>query len=99
MGQCPCPRCLIHLSRVPNLGMPLDIMQRRTRARKDDVHHRVLVSTARGVIYNDNRTVDCKAVKSLLNEQSMVPTQVCSIPYIFNSVLMCYWIRMHFLNA
>lgn len=76
-GKCPCPRCLIPLTRVHNLGMARDMSQRLTLARVDDNHHQNLIATARGLIYEKNYAVDSTAVENLLKEHSLVPTTVC----------------------
>ena len=39
LGQCPCPRCLIPLDLVHNLGMPRDMMQQVSKARVDSIKH------------------------------------------------------------
>lgn len=77
MGGCPCPRCLIPLDRVQNLGMALDMMQRKTLSRKDDEAKRHKVQVAREIIYNENYAVDSQKVETLLKQQSLTPTAVC----------------------
>ncbi|KAL6298277.1 hypothetical protein BKA93DRAFT_710038, partial [Sparassis latifolia] len=74
MGQCPCPRCLIPLSRVHNIGKAMDMKQRETLARKDDAHRRQTIATARSLIYEGNLQVNCAAVENLLRDKSFVPT-------------------------
>jgi len=75
-GHCPCPRCLIPLSRAQNLGMVRDMKQRKTLARVDDEARRWKVDTAREIIYKKNYAVDSAAVKALLMDQSLAPTSV-----------------------
>jgi hypothetical protein len=75
-GQCPCPRCLIPMSHMQNLGMPRDIKQRETFARVDDEIRRGKVETARDIIYRQNYAVNGVAVEALLKEQSLMPTSV-----------------------
>jgi hypothetical protein len=36
LGHCPCPRCLIPSSAVPNMGKVRDMKQRKMLARVDD---------------------------------------------------------------
>lgn len=79
LGNCPCPRCLIPLDRVHNLGMARDRTQRVTLARIDDNQRRSKVSGARRIIYEENLQVNCSAVENLLKETSLVPTTVCVI--------------------
>jgi hypothetical protein len=78
LGRCPCPRCLIPLDRVANMGMRGDMAQRRTLARIDDVKRRNRVETAREKIYEKGYVVDSTVVEDLLQEDSLVPTAVCA---------------------
>jgi hypothetical protein len=75
-GLCPCPRCLIPLSRVQNMGMKRDMRQRETLARVDDEDRKRMVRTAREIIYEKNYAVDTTSVEILLQPQSLVPTSV-----------------------
>jgi hypothetical protein len=79
LGNCPCPRCLIPLNRVHNLGMARDITQRATMTRVDDSQRRSIVFAARRIIYELNLQVNSTAVENLLREISLVPTVVCDI--------------------
>ena len=76
LGRCPCPRCLIPLDRVTNMGRPRDMMQRRTLSRVDDIKRRNCVKAAREIIYKKNKAVNSTAVERLLQEDSLVPTMV-----------------------
>ena len=53
--------------------------QRRTLARIDNVKRRNRVEMAREKIYEKGYVVDSKAVETLLQEDSLVPTAVCAI--------------------
>jgi hypothetical protein len=53
--------------------------QRVTKARIDDIQRRSKVTTARKVIYEDNRAVNCTAVEDILKDTSLVPNTVCII--------------------
>lgn len=75
-GRCPCPRCLIPLTRVDKLGTVEDINQRKKLARVDDENKRGKVAKARDHIYRRNVAVDNDAVEKLLKDQSLVPTDV-----------------------
>jgi hypothetical protein len=87
LGSCPCPRCCIPMSRVPNLGMVLDMKQRSTLARVDDNRRIRLVRAARNIIYNLNKPVYGSAVDALLKGESLVPTSVgCIVGEVPNSV-------------
>ena len=76
LGACPCPRCLIPLNRVHNLGMSRDMIQRRTLARVDDINRRYKVLAARRVIYEKHYQINSAAVEGLLRDESLVPTLV-----------------------
>lgn len=85
-GCCPCPRCLIPLVRVHNLGMVRDMMQRRTMARMDDMQRRSRIAAARQLIYEKNMQVDCTAVKRLLHEMSLVPNAVSNLTFVIDNI-------------
>ena len=76
LGSCPCPRCLIPLKRVPNMGKKQDMAQRISRARVDGLERRGRVKAAREIIYAKNLKTDTKAVEDLLQKDSLVPTAV-----------------------
>ena len=76
LGACPCPRCLIPLSRVHNLGMIRDMSQRVTMARVDDNSRQGKVYAARRLMYEKQYRVNGAAIESLLKDQSLVPTSV-----------------------
>jgi hypothetical protein len=84
MGELPCPRCLIPLSRVQNLGMVLDRKQRKTLARVDDDARRRSIRTARDIIYQQHYAVDSEHVEAVLKEQSLVPTIVSVADYVIS---------------
>jgi hypothetical protein len=58
--------------------MTLDMKQRQTLARVDDESRTRLIERAREIIYRKNYAVDTDAVETILKEQSLVPTLVCS---------------------
>jgi hypothetical protein len=87
LGRCPCPRCLVQLDRVPNMGMPRDMTQRVSLARVDDVKRRSRIKAAREAIYVMNYSINSSAVETLLKEDSLVPT-VVSFSSVF-CVLLC----------
>ena len=83
LGACPCPRCLVPLSRAHNLGMARDMSQRVTMARVDDASRRGRVYAARRLIYEKKYRINGAAIEDLLKDQSLVPTSVCvSIAYL-----------------
>ena len=62
--------------RLQNLGMKLDMKQRKSCARVDDAHRQRIVATARRIIYEKNYAVNSEAMENLLKEESLVPTSV-----------------------
>ena len=86
MGHCPCPRCLITKNCAHQLGTKNDKRQRKSLARVDNLQYQVKISSARDIIYQNNRKVDSKLVQNFLKPQSLVPTEVCiySISFNFN---------------
>ncbi|KZP06410.1 hypothetical protein FIBSPDRAFT_764436 [Athelia psychrophila] len=99
MAACPCPRCLILLKRIGNLGMALDRRQRSQLLRKDDVHRKTAITSARRLIYEKNYAVDSKTLEGLLQPQSLVPTVNAFSdrlgPHGFNFFLMLVIDLMH----
>jgi len=98
LGSCPCPRCLIQLSCVHNMGKAQDMKQRETLARVDDENRRRKVAMAREIIYQKNYAVGNDAVESLLQGQSLVPTTVSAILFTYTEwSQLCY--RIHSLAS
>src|SRR5271170_7941049 len=97
LGGCPCPRCLIPLHRVPNMGMRRDMLQRVRLLRVDDNARRSKVSATRKLIYEKNYSVNAAAVESLLKYESLVPTSVrCPLLIPFIEFIVFCIPRMHF---
>jgi hypothetical protein len=88
-GWCPCPRCLIPISRVQNLGTKRDMEQRQTLRRMDSDDRKWKVATARDIIYRRGYAVNSDAVDLILKEQSLVPmivsTTIVSSPKQVNN--------------
>lgn len=61
------------------MGQRRDMLQRKTLARVDDAGQRSRVETARNIVYEKNYGITWKAVKDLLQEDSLVPTAVGSL--------------------
>ena len=76
LGRCPCPRCLVLLDDVANLGKVGDMKQRIIHARVDDDITRGKVDLACDIIYNRHYVINSKAVENILKAQSLVPTVV-----------------------
>ena len=76
LGNWPCPRCLVHKSEIQDLGTKRDINRRETKKRIDDDRRRMLVETARDMIYVDGVRPGADAISNLLASRAVVPTQV-----------------------
>jgi hypothetical protein len=76
LGRCPCPRCLIPLVRVQNMGMRRDMMQCMSLARVDNLEWHRRIKAAREIIYLKNYKTDSKVVEDILRQDSLVPTAV-----------------------
>ena len=74
-GQCPCPRCLIPLKKIHNLGTPLDMKRRKTMVHIDDDSCRAKIEAACTAIYEGNLAVNNGALEALLKDQSLVATR------------------------
>ena len=94
LGKCPCPRCLIPLNRVHNLGMPRDMMQRDTMACVDNLQCRNAVDAARRIIYDKNFQVNSTGVENILRDMSLVPAAVSCAYFLATIILTNH--RMHF---
>src|SRR5882762_2905884 len=73
-GHCPCPRCLIPMDRIPQMGTPQDRQQRIILKRVDSHQRKFNIANARRLIYDLNYAVDSKSLGSFLNAESWVPT-------------------------
>jgi hypothetical protein len=96
LGRCPCPRCLIPLDRVANMGMRRDMTQRESLARIDDVDRRGRVAAARKSIYEKNLSINGVGVKRLLQEDSLVPTAVRNFQFTHIYIFYCLFFRTLF---
>ncbi len=98
-GDCPCPRCLIPKNRCHLLGSKRDKSQRTTLARVDNQRYRAKISSARDLIYIQERVVNGKPVQHFLKAQSLVPTEVSArcypIQHYLGSALTFYRTRFH----
>ncbi|KAF9031054.1 hypothetical protein BJ165DRAFT_1310498, partial [Panaeolus papilionaceus] len=70
-GLCPCPRCLVRMQNLDQLGMADD---RKTRSEMPRVHHITQVKKARAFIYKQAKPINGSNVEALLKDFSGVPT-------------------------
>ena len=76
LGLCPCPRCLIPMAHVPNMGMSRDLAQRVSLTHVDDVDRCARVQAAQTAVNENNHPVNGAAIKRLLDQDSLVPSMV-----------------------
>ncbi|KAI0057935.1 hypothetical protein BV25DRAFT_1872245 [Artomyces pyxidatus] len=73
LGGFPCPRCLVSLSLVHQMGTPADMHCRQAKLRIDNSSRWSRIKAARKLIYEKNLQVNSAAVNQLLQEESLVP--------------------------
>jgi hypothetical protein len=78
LGDYPCPRCLVALTDVHNMGTPHDLALREEQRRKDDTERRRKIDSARKIIFKQNYSVNTDEVEKLLKPTSLVPSRVSS---------------------
>ena len=79
MGDCPCPRCLIKKTQIPEVGTKNDDKRRETALRVDTEPRRLKILLARDFIYKKAKGVKSVAVERVLSATSMVPTAVSNL--------------------
>lgn len=72
-GKCPCPRCLVRLEDVDQLGTTEDMERRRVHR----TYQVKKVQKARDYIYKKAKPITGANVEALLKDTSAVPTLVC----------------------
>lgn len=78
-GNAPCPRCLVALDQVQNLGQTQDRRLRIELRRVADAAYQRKITDARKWIYGPkNKSVKSKYVEDILKLDSLVPTSVSS---------------------
>ncbi|KAJ3538377.1 hypothetical protein NMY22_g5192 [Coprinellus aureogranulatus] len=75
-GGCPCPRCLVTVHAIPQMGMAEDREVRTSGRRVDDEARKEKVENARKFIFGpSNYSVDAAKVEGLLKDASLTPTR------------------------
>ncbi|EGO04994.1 hypothetical protein SERLA73DRAFT_44268, partial [Serpula lacrymans var. lacrymans S7.3] len=74
LGSCPCPRCLISMVDVPNVGSEENMQRQTLLARMDNSERCSKVITTQKMIYGQNYAVTSVRVNDILKPESMVPT-------------------------
>ncbi|THU75718.1 hypothetical protein K435DRAFT_706569, partial [Dendrothele bispora CBS 962.96] len=75
LAKCPCPRCTITKSKIPNLGTKNDFYIRNNRHRHDSKAHQKRIEEARKRIFEQGYSVASLAVGDLLDDQSLTPVR------------------------
>ncbi|KIJ17498.1 hypothetical protein PAXINDRAFT_110880 [Paxillus involutus ATCC 200175] len=75
LGQCPCPRCLVKKTNIPDMGEDDDMNTRRTELREDNDNYRRKVNKARKLIFTQGKRLNSKYVAKYLKGESLVPTR------------------------
>lgn len=86
LGKCPCPRCLVTKTDIPGMGSPADMDTRLNNIRISDRKLRDKVATARKSIFNHGARISGTNVKKVLDDESLVPTQV----YLTIDTVLCF---------
>lgn len=81
LAKCPCPRCLIRKTDIPDSGTKRD-RRRRARKREDTETIRQNIQDARRFLYQGHAFTNARLV-SRLDAQSLNPIQVCT-PFRIN---------------
>jgi hypothetical protein len=95
LGRCPCPRCLVEITDVHNMGKTADLQIRTTNVRVDDQDRRKKIEKARRLVYAKGSSVNGPTVKRALELETMIPTRV-RIVYLTHRLLYSYHCRMPF---
>ncbi|KAH9487419.1 hypothetical protein JR316_0001494 [Psilocybe cubensis] len=74
LAKCPCPRCLMPMFRIGDLGTRVDD-QRRQHTRVDTASRQHKVEISRQHIFERGKGVKSTAVENLLQEDSSTPTR------------------------
>ncbi|KAH7924724.1 hypothetical protein BV22DRAFT_1012700 [Leucogyrophana mollusca] len=74
LGGCLCPRCIIPMTRVPDLGKERDMLQRTLLAHTDNSEYRDKVAASHKFIHDKNHAINYTKVEDPLKPESLVPT-------------------------
>lgn len=99
MGSCPCPRCTIPKTRIPEVGTVNDEKNRITRERIDNERQQSKILLARQWIYNLGYNIRSQRVENLLFPESLVPTKVRDTLYTVDCLFNILCVRICSPNA
>ncbi|KAI0308950.1 hypothetical protein OF83DRAFT_1072758, partial [Amylostereum chailletii] len=90
LGKCPCPRCLMPMSKAGETGTKKDKKQRVQNVRRDDAQRRKAVEEARHLIYHKRNQVNSAAVERILQPKLLVPN-ISNLAHFVSLCLTCLW--------
>ena len=96
LGKCLCPRCLVEITDVHNMGKTADLQIRNTHMRVDDEARRKKIEKARRLVYENGSSINGPTVKRALELETMVPTRVRRMACLTHHLLDSYHRRMPF---
>ena len=82
LGNMPCPQCLINKCDIKDLGTKPDMKRCETRKQVDDDRWRMLVETAREMVYTKGVQPGAKSISNLVQSHSLVPTHVSDLDHL-----------------
>ena len=103
MGACPCPHCLIHKGKIPELGTVFDDHRHVKTERVSDARWEFNIIVVIDFIYKKGKGVKSAAVEHVLAPESSVPTMVSKKKkkkkiQFFEKLLGCIQVLMNFLE-
>ena len=97
LSTCPCPRCLLHKSKISRIGSKSDTRDRLKLVRVDSDSRRDAVDSARRLLFEKGVNITSTRIKDILDGESLTPTRVCfKFMLTFFSLISC---RMPFPNG
>jgi hypothetical protein len=75
LSLCPCPRCLLPKSKIPQLGSKSDTHARHRLIRADSQRRRQKIESARRLIFQ-GVNITSKRIDQFLGPESLTPTRV-----------------------
>lgn len=74
LGNFPCPRCLIKIEEISEVGTPWDLERRQDL--RDDKDREKRIEKAHQLMFAKGITITSKKIEELLGEKSLAPTHV-----------------------
>ena len=74
LSTCPCPRCLLHKSKISRIGSKSDTRDRLKLVRVDSDSRRDAVDSARRLLFEKGVNITSTRIKDILDGESLTPT-------------------------